>query len=245
MPPARPPIKSGAGAGSGAPGHRVARRSVHRRYRGIDASDRMEERRARLLDAGLEAFGTAGVVATGVKDICRIAGLTDRYFYESFPDRTALLLAVFDRANTQLLAVVAGALLAAPQDPAAQVRAAVESYVRGLAADPRLARVIFVELSAGGRDAERHMRAALRDFTRLLESAARSFLPQGFPDDQLRLGAVSLVGAIERVMVEWQDGNLDMPLERVVEHLVQMLLAAGHIAGVKSVDTEKGSDRDG
>lgn len=245
MPPARPPIATGIDTAPGAPGHRVARRSVHRPYRGVGASDRMEERRARLLDAGLEAFGTQGVVATGVKDICRLAGLTDRYFYESFPDSTALLLAVFDRANTQLLAVVAGALLAAPQDPAAQARAAVESYVRALAADPRLARVIFIELSAGGRDAERHMRAALREFAQMVESAARAFLPPGFPDDQLRLGALSLVGAIERVMVEWHDGNLDMPLERVVEHLVEMLLAAGQIAGVKSVDTEKGSGRDG
>ncbi len=114
-----------------------------------------------------------------------------------------------------------------------------------MAADPRLARVIFIELSAGGRVAERHMRAALRDFAQMVESAARAFLPPGFPDDQLRLGALSLVGAIERVMVEWHDGNLDMPVERVVEHLVQMLLAAGQIAGVESVSPDKGGDSDG
>lgn len=48
----------------------------------------------------------------------------------------------------------------------------------------------------------------------------------------MRLGALSLVGAIERVMVEWHYGNLDMPIERIVGYLVQMLLAAGQIAGV-------------
>lgn len=245
MPSAKPQITTGLEAVAGGPGHRAVRRSVRRPYRGVGASERVEERRRRLLDAGLEAFGTNGVVATGVKDICRIAGVTDRYFYESFPDSTALLLAVFDRANTQLLAVVAGALLAAPPDPDAQARAAVESYVRALAADPRLPRVIFVELSAGGRDAERHMRAALRDFSRMVESAAKAFLPPDFPDDQLRLGAVSLVGAIERVMVEWHEGNLDMPVERVVEHLVQMLLAAGQIAGVRATGGAEGAGRDG
>ena len=48
-----------------------------RPYGGVSAQERMTERRERLLEAGLEEFGTRGFGQTGVKDICRQAGLTD------------------------------------------------------------------------------------------------------------------------------------------------------------------------
>ena len=83
-----------------------------RTYGGVSGEDRAAARRARLLDAGLERFGTDGWAATGVKDICREAGLTDRYFYESFDDRLALFTAVFDRATGELLQRVAEAVFA-------------------------------------------------------------------------------------------------------------------------------------
>src|SRR5882757_3781988 len=83
-------------------------------YGGVSAEQRVAERKERLLEAALEEFGTRGVLATGVKDVCRRAGLTDRYFYESFHDGGELFVAVFDRATAQLFAVVAGAVVAAP-----------------------------------------------------------------------------------------------------------------------------------
>lgn len=211
---------------------------MHRPYRGRSATDRVQERRQRLLEAGLEEFGTKGAVATGVKDLCRRAGVSDRYFYESFADSGELLMAVFDQTHQHLLGVTATAVTTAPREPSAQARAAVEAYVRALAGDPRLARIVFVELPAAGRDAERHMRAALRSFARLLEAAARPFLPAGFAEERLRLGALSLIGAIDRVMIEWHDGELDLALERLVEHLVEMLLAAAQIAGVPQETTD-------
>src|SRR4029077_5184552 len=62
----------------------LANRTPQRAYGGVSAEDRIAARRAKLLDAGLELFGTRGYATTGVKDVCREAGLTDRYFYESF-----------------------------------------------------------------------------------------------------------------------------------------------------------------
>src|SRR5436305_775410 len=97
----------------------VARRGPARSYGGVSAEQRMAERRERLLDAGLSEFGTRGVTSTGVKDICRAAGLTDRYFYESFHRLDELFTAVFDRATERLFKVVAVALSAASPEPRA------------------------------------------------------------------------------------------------------------------------------
>src|SRR3954463_3703627 len=107
-----------------------------RRYGGVSASDRVATRRSRLLDAALELYGTQGYLATGVKDVCREAGLTDRYFYESFVNSSELFSAVFDRTTRELRALVAQRVGAAAPDPESQARAAIETFVRALADDP-------------------------------------------------------------------------------------------------------------
>jgi AcrR family transcriptional regulator len=205
-----------------------------RRYGGMTAAERVAERRERLLEAGLEEFGTQGVLLTGVKDICRRAGLTDRYFYESFRDSSQLFTAVFDRATGRLFEVVASALAgAAAGDPRAQSRAVIEAYVRTLADDPRLARVVFVETPSAGPEVERHMRQTLRRFADLVAEAARPYLPEGADPGAVRFGALALVGAIERVMIEWQDGQLGLSIERIIDYLVEMMLMFGSAAGMK------------
>jgi AcrR family transcriptional regulator len=204
-----------------------------RKYGGVSAQERMADRRERLLEAGLEEFGTRGFRQTGVKDICRAAGLTDRYFYESFSDGAELFSAVFDRATQHLFELVARALADAPPNPAAQSRAVIDTYVRALADDPRLARVVFVEAPSAGPEVEHHMRETLRQFARLAEAGARPYLPAGMPDGALRFGAISLVGAIERLMIEWQDGELGLSVEQIIDYLVEMLLLFGRVGGMQ------------
>jgi AcrR family transcriptional regulator len=205
-----------------------------RPYGGISAEERVAERRERLLEAGLEEFGTRGFGKTGVKDICRAAGLTDRYFYESFRDSVELFTAVFDHATQHLFGVVARALAEAPANPEAQSRAVIEAYVRALADDPRLARVVFIEAPSAGPEVEHHMRATLRRFARLVEAGARPYLPAGMSDAALRFGATSLVGAIERLMIEWQDGELGLSVEEIIDYLVRMLLMFARVAGIRA-----------
>jgi AcrR family transcriptional regulator len=198
----------------------------------MTAAERVAERRERLLEAGLQEFGTRGVPLAGVKDICRAAGLTDRYFYESFHDSSELFVAVFDRATRKLFALVAAALAAAPADPMSQSGAVIEAFVRALADDPRLARVVFVEAPSAGPAVERHMRATLRRFAGLIVDGARPYLPEGARVEAVRFGAIALVGAIERVMIEWQDGELGLSIEEIIDYLVDLLLMYARAAGI-------------
>jgi AcrR family transcriptional regulator len=211
-----------------------------RPYRGVSAEDRVAERRERFLAAGLDEFGRRGVLATGVKDVCRQAGLTDRYFYESFGSTSELFVAVFDRATARLYEVTASAVAGVAAEPTAQARAAIDAYVRALAGDPRLARVVFVEAPSAGPEVERHMRATLRRFATLVESAARPYLPAHMPDDAVRFGAISLVGAIERLMIEWQDGELGLEIEQIIDYLVELLVSAVRVADLTASKPVKG-----
>jgi AcrR family transcriptional regulator len=200
-----------------------------RPYGGVSAEQRVADRRARLLAAGLECFGTDGYGATGVKDLCREAGLTDRYFYESFRDSRTLFLAVFDTVTEELFTEVANAVIAVEPVAEVQLRAAIGTFLRALADDPRRARVVFGEPAAAGPEAAAHMHATLRRFTDLVEATARAHLPDATPESLSRVIALSLVGTLERVVVEWQAGAFDLGVDALTEHCVALyatLLAA-------------------
>ena len=194
--------------------------AVGRTYGGVSAAERVATRRARLLDAGLELFGTQGFAATGVKDVCRAAGLTDRYFYESFRDSRELFLAVFDRLTDELFGAVAIAVADSAADPERQLREAIGTFIGALTADPRKPRVLFAEAAAAGPEAAAHMRATLRRFGALVAATARTHLPPSTPEEDVQLVALSLVGLLERVVSDREDGELAVAPERLVDRCV-------------------------
>ena len=197
---------------------------MSRPYAGISAADRVAARRERLMEAGLELFGTRGFDATGIKEICRLAGVTDRYFYESFRDSRALFVAVFDRVTDGLFTAVAEAVAGVEPRPEPQLRAAIGTFVHSLAEDPRLPRIVFSEAGGAGAEVELHMRETLRRFTALVAATARQHLPRSVPDERVRIMALALVGTLERVVIEWQDGELELPIDAIVDHCAGLFL---------------------
>jgi AcrR family transcriptional regulator len=196
--------------------------AVGRTYGGVSAAERVTARRERLLDAGLELFGTRGFAATGVKDVCREAGLTDRYFYESFRDSRELFLAVFDRLTDELFGAVAMAVAHSGPDPERQLRDAIGTFIDALADDRRRPRVLFAEAAAAGPEAAAHMRATLRRFGELVAATARTHLPAGTSEEDIQLVALSLVGLLERVVSDREDGQLAVAPERLVDRCVAL-----------------------
>jgi len=69
--------------------------SRERQFKGLSLSERKLARRTKLIEAGIEAYGTQGFFSVTVKDICREAGLTERYFYESFKKSEQLFQTIF------------------------------------------------------------------------------------------------------------------------------------------------------
>jgi AcrR family transcriptional regulator len=199
-------------------------RVPQRAYGGVSADERVTARREKLLDAGLELFGTRGFAATGVKDVCREAGLTDRYFYESFVNNEALFLAVFDRLTDELFGAVAVAVSEVGDDAEAQLRSAISAFVDALVADSRKPRVLFMDAAAAGPNAAAHMRATLRRFTALVAATAQAHLPATTPADDVQLVALSLVGLLERAITDREEGALEIAGERLVERCVALYL---------------------
>ena len=210
--------------------------TVTRPYRGVPADERRARRRTRLIAAGIEVIGSAGWGHTTVRAVCRRAGLTERYFYESFTDREALLVAAFDAVAAEAAQAVLAAVAAAPPDAEGKARAAIGAFVELVADDPNRARVVLVE-ATGSDELDQRRRQAIAGFARLVRDQAAEFYGvSGRRMKDTELTAHALVGSLAQLLTAWLSGELEVPKKRLVDHCTALFVAA---AGVSSAPSRK------
>jgi AcrR family transcriptional regulator len=199
-------------------------------YGGVSAAARQQSRRDRLVAAGLDLLGTEGWRATTVRGACARAKLTPRYFYESFADLDALVLAVFDEIGAELAQAVLEAVTPPPGDARATARAAIGAAVDVITGDPRKGRVLFAE-GMGSEALTRRRVTTLRGFASMVAAQGRAFYGVGEPDDPLvETTALMLVGGIAETFMAWLDGSLHTTRERLIEDCAGLFVATGEAA---------------
>ncbi len=205
----------------------VGTSQVKRKYGGVSAADRRAERRRRLLDAGAEIIRERGLAAVSYRAVCRTAGLTERYFYESFASVDELLLAVFEEQLAIGVGGVMAAVAEAPPTPRAAAAAAVRSFVDRVA-DDRLLSCLLVESSAHPV-MRPHRRTAIDTFVDLMVAQGTSLIRQ--PRDAreartARHAATMLAGGFHELLVDWLEAGMPVPREDLVDDVVEMFFAA-------------------
>lgn len=167
-----------------------------------------------LIQAAVRLYGTDGFHNTGVRAICRGAGLTERYFYESFADGEALLLAAFGHVNAALLAQILAVddASCAPED---RVRRMLAAYFGTLRANPTAARVFLVEIVGVAPTIDEAIRRSMHDLSQptfdVLDPEARGPVSA---DPMLRRG---VEGGLLHIALAWGAENYERPLDRVVD----------------------------
>lgn len=198
------------------------------RWAGIPAGERQSERRALLVAAAFELLGTVGTSGTTVRGVCEAARLNPRYFYESFDDIDALLVAVFDHVAEDALAVMVRTVAEAPTDPLAQSRAGIGSFIRHVTDDPRRAQVLFIE-GVGNEAMSRRRLTSMHELAALLEQGGPD---GGAPaiDPIVSIAANLLVGGMAELMIAWLHGKLDVSLDQLVDDTALLFVATGEAA---------------
>jgi AcrR family transcriptional regulator len=194
-----------------------------KRYRGSSADERRAQRRRQLIEAAVSVYGERGYHNSSVKAVCDAAGLTERYFYESFANSEALLVASVQGATNLLLDVIRAAAEDKPVG-APRVRAMLETYYASLKQEPVAARVFLLEVQGVSRSADevvKTLRARLAD---LLEAAWGA---KATPSDSLIKTGV--IGAVIHIATAWVLGGYALPMADVVDAAfrVSALLKAG------------------
>lgn len=200
--------------------------SAGRRYGGLAPDERRAARRRRLLDAGLELFGSLGYAATSIEELCATARVTARHFYEEFPSREDLLRAVADEVVELALSRLQGALAETPEDPVQRVRAGVNAFVSVMLDDPRRARVCLLESVGVSRDLEAHRREVMEMFAEVTRREAERLAGRGLvPESDFRLAALALVGATNELLVHWLCSPNPPEPEQIVHEIARLFIA--------------------
>jgi AcrR family transcriptional regulator len=201
-----------------------------RTYRGITPAERQAERRERLMEAGLELFGTVGYANTSVRAISAAATLNSRYFYESFSSREDLLYAVYQRITSDIFTRASEAT-ARESTLEAQARAGLRAAWTVVTADRRKARIVALEV-VGVSDRLEELRHQTR--RALAQLTADNALRLAGGGVQLRLDPVLtarfLMGGVVEILLEWINGTLDASADEVVEHFTALFTAAADAA---------------
>ena len=195
--------------------------SATRTYGGQPAEQRQAARRERLIAAGRALFVEGGIAKVTVNGVCDRAGLTKRYFYESFGDRDDLLRAVFDQLATEAAGRMFAAAAAASDDPRDRLRIAFEMSIDeligdlpGLATDETMIR----------------LRAALTAKVVELSTAYAPviFGERSYDSAEAAMAIQFAIGGAAELVLAWQTGRLDVLRERMVDAAVELILATGN-----------------
>lgn len=195
--------------------------------------DRAATRRATLVEAGIELLGTEGAAGVTVRAVCRGAKLTERYFYESFDGRDALLRAVHDQVASEARDAIVAAVAEAAGGPGAAspervALAAVAAFTAFLEADPRRGRVLLSESFADSVLAS-HDLELVPAFAALLVAQIRA-LPDAPDATDAELTAVALLGAMRGLYLTWLSGDPPISSARLNAHAARMIVAAARVS---------------
>lgn len=182
-----------------------------RAYAGESQAERVARRRQQFLDAGLQVFGTTGYRTATVRQLCRQAELTDRYFYESFENTEDLLVAVYEREFDHLQQVVLAALAdeTALRDPMVAVERALNALFE-MASQPRVARVCWLEVLGVSARVDGVYTRTIERFAALVVAFARqqfSTSTNTIDEGESRMLGIAMIGAVSQPVTHWLLGG--------------------------------------
>lgn len=193
-----------------------------RRYGGKSAEQRRAERRAALVTAALDIWRELGWASVTMRGVCARAGLTDRYFYESFADRDALLATIWDQVRDETLQMLLDAITPYADDgPLAQLRAALFAVVHHIGDEPQRAQILFGD-HAGSAVLEQRRRETIQLAVELLISIARPHLRADVDEVAFQVNVLMGIGGFVETMLAWRSGLVEADADELVEHLTAL-----------------------
>jgi len=190
-----------------------------------DASESLDisDHRRRLLDAMSHAVARKGYADTTIADLAAEARVSRRTFYEHFETKSQCLIALYEVASDQALAVLKSAI-DPKRDWHTQVEQALGAYLSTLACNPVLLRTLFIAilgLGPEGLAARRQANQHLADF--IVEVVNGSAQASQRAEPMPVAYAMGIVGAINELILQAIEENR-------VERLAELTPAAAKLA---------------
>lgn len=214
------------------------KKTKERQFKGLSLSERKQQRREKLIEAGIEAYGTQGFFSVTVKDICNEAKLTERYFYESFKKSENLFQTIFLQLIDQLQQNVMQAIVQASADPKKMIESGLTALLTTLKNDPRMARIIYIDAMLVQ---ELHNQATIHETMARFDQMIQAFVMLSMPhikktEDEISLVASGLNGYVTQIAIRWVMSGFKQSMEQVLSSCSIVFLS---LFDTFSTDTEE------
>ena len=182
----------------------------------------------KLIEAGIDEFGTKGYTRTSIKAICSSAGLTERYFYESFVSKEDLLFTVYreliDAQQRDTMELLKGL----DNNPIETATQATKMFYYRYIMDPRIARIQLFEILGVSQRIDQEYRNAIRLMSEMVKLFLSRIFP-GIPQEKLNSSIIptSIAGSMIMISYEWVLGGFVMPLDDIICQSMEYLMIIG------------------
>jgi AcrR family transcriptional regulator len=166
-------------------------------------------RRQRILTAAAELVAERGYHDVGISEIAAAAGVTGPAIYRHFDNKSAVLVAMFDRVIDDLTAE-AVEIISSGDEPLAMLRSLIRSHVRIVIDDHTLMRVYHNEIANLPDDDSRRLRRKQRLYLEEWVHILGVLRPRT-NDARLRALVHAAIGAIQSTLF-YQSGLTDQEL---------------------------------
>ncbi|MFV5491316.1 TetR family transcriptional regulator [Acinetobacter sp. ASP199] len=198
-----------------------------RQFKGLSMAERQQARREKLIEAGIQAYGTHGFFSVTVKDICTEAKLTERYFYESFKKSEHLFQTIFLKLIDELQQNVMQAMMQASSDPKKMIEAGLTALLTTLRDNPRMARIIYIDAMLVQ---ELHNQATIHEtmgrFDRMIQAFVMLMMPNlSRSEREISLVSTGLNGYVTQIAIRWVMSGFKQSMEEVLSSCSIVFLA--------------------
>lgn len=219
------------------PGTPALYRKLRPRPNGPPREEVKHNQRSRLQGATIEALDKRGYTDTSVAELCRLAGVSKRTFYEQFHNKEECFLSTFDRVTGCAIERIAVA-----RDAEFGWEAGLRSMHGGLAQAvvdaPKAARLVLLEALAAGPATLARRDSMRRDVERMLQASFQETMPGATLPAPVATG---IVCGIERTVRGSLRSGRSAEIVRLADELAEWALPYGSPAVAKLASISSGA----
>lgn len=190
-------------------------------------------RRAKIVDAALDAFASGGYGGTGTTEVAERSGVTRSVLYDHFPSKRALFLGVLNEQSSLFLGHI-GASITGEGSQAERMRATTDAVFGFAERYPNAWRMLFVNATHGDPEIDAAWQSAADSRNHAVVLLLADDLRAAGIDPETKRAVLlveMLVGALTGA-VEWRRRNSAMSRAEAVDAALGLLWSGlGSLAG--------------
>lgn len=187
----------------------------------------MNDKRERILKAGVNVFARRGFYSAKVSEIARAAGVADGTIYLYFRNKDEILLSIFEQEMSRFITVVENET-GGEESGLDKIRKLVRVHLGFVKKNPDLAQVFQLELRQSNKFIKKYDGSKLKEYLDLIGK----FIKQGQREGSLRTdlppGLVkrSLFGALDEIATHWVlSGGRKYDIEQSADQIADIFIS--------------------